>query len=958
MPDASKQLESQNAFDPFAHGSLGSLAPSWWEPEAADTSGNTTDEYADGQGPFDSDDAPVARTCSPGSELEPWLTSEKAYERFIDWVAARGIDLWPHQEDALFALAAGSNVILGTPTGSGKSLVALGMMFMAMASGQRAYYTAPIKALVSEKFFYLVDILGRDNVGMITGDSHINTGAPIICCTAEILANQALREGEDTDVGCVAMDEFHFFSDPDRGWAWQVPLLTLPHAQFLLMSATLGDMTAIGQTLNRTTGRDLELIADAPRPIPLSYEYVKTALEGTVELALRQGDSPLYIVHFSQDAALQSARSLASYGVASKEQREAIKEAIKGGRFTTAFGKTLKHLISSGVGLHHAGMLPRYRLLVEKLAQQGLLPVICGTDTLGVGINVPIHTVLLTGLTKFDGRKQRRLRSREFHQIAGRAGRSGFDTEGVVIAEAPEFEIENHKAELKAMGDPKKMKRLKKKKPPEGFVTWNEATFTRLIESEPEILKPRLRITHSVVLAEVEQGGDAWGRVLELIEASLQTPEEKAKLKLRAAEIFATLIDAGVVVREACGTEADADNGIGSDKTVSLTEAPKNIDALRALDATANEDDGADDNDGRPLGDTNAATGHPLDGPAAYYLTVDLPEDFALDQPLSPFLLAALELLDPESPTYTLDLISMVEATLEDPKQILRAQERRARDAAMSAMKAEGVDFEERLDRLEDVSYPKPLEDMLEVAFAKYCAQVPWANDYELSPKSVLRDMLETGCDFKSYIAQYKIARCEGILLRYLTEAYRSLDRTVPVERGTEELDDIVSWLGLVVRSVDSSLVDEWENAGAAPGAAPLKRTDEVVADRRGMTLMVRNALFQRVRLAALDKAAELGALDEDWGFGEFRWGRVLDAFYGAHEDLLTDADARSAAFLEIDDSDELSEHVWHVHQIFHDSDGDHDFGIMADVDLDATQDGDGIVFKNYRAGSFEDLAD
>lgn len=958
MPDASKQLESQNAFDPFAHGSLGSLAPSWWEPEAADTSGNTTDEYADGQGPFDSDDAPVARTCSPGSELEPWLTSEKAYERFIDWVAARGIDLWPHQEDALFALAAGSNVILGTPTGSGKSLVALGMMFMAMASGQRAYYTAPIKALVSEKFFYLVDILGRDNVGMITGDSHINTGAPIICCTAEILANQALREGEDTDVGCVAMDEFHFFSDPDRGWAWQVPLLTLPHAQFLLMSATLGDMTAIGQALNRTTGRDLELIADAPRPIPLSYEYVKTALEGTVELALRQGDSPLYIVHFSQDAALQSARSLASYGVASKEQREAIKEAIKGGRFTTAFGKTLKHLISSGVGLHHAGMLPRYRLLVEKLAQQGLLPVICGTDTLGVGINVPIHTVLLTGLTKFDGRKQRRLRSREFHQIAGRAGRSGFDTEGVVIAEAPEFEIENHKAELKAMGDPKKMKRLKKKKPPEGFVTWNEATFTRLIESEPEMLKPRLRITHSVVLAEVEQGGDAWARVLELIEASLQTPEEKAKLKLRAAEIFATLIDAGVVVREACGTEADADNGIGSDKTVSLTEAPKNIDALRALDATANEDDGADDNDGRPLGDTNAATGHPLDGPAAYYLTVDLPEDFALDQPLSPFLLAALELLDPESPTYTLDLISMVEATLEDPKQILRAQERRARDAAMSAMKAEGVDFEERLDRLEDVSYPKPLEDMLEVAFAKYRAQVPWANDYELSPKSVLRDMLETGCDFKSYIAQYKIARCEGILLRYLTEAYRSLDRTVPVERGTEELDDIVSWLGLVVRSVDSSLVDEWENAGAAPGAAPLKRTDEVVADRRGMTLMVRNALFQRVRLAALDKAAELGALDEDWGFGEFRWGRVLDAFYGAHEDLLTDADARSAAFLEIDDSDELSEHVWHVHQIFHDSDGDHDFGIMADVDLDATQDGDGIVFKNYRAGSFEDLAD
>lgn len=925
MPDAT------NSTDPFAHGSLGSLAPSWWEPESDET--------------------------EQALEPEPWLTPEEAYERFMEWVSSRGIEPWEHQEDALFSLAAGSNVILGTPTGSGKSLVALGMMFMAMASGQRAYYTAPIKALVSEKFFYLVDILGRDNVGMITGDSHINTGAPVICCTAEILANQALREGEDTDVGFVAMDEFHFFSDPDRGWAWQVPLLTLPHTQFLLMSATLGDMTAIGDTLTRTTGRDLELIADAPRPVPLSYEYVKTALEGTVELALRQGDSPLYIVHFSQDAALQSARALASYGVASKEQREAIKEAIKGGRFTTAFGKTLKHLISSGVGLHHAGMLPRYRLLVEKLAQQGLLPVICGTDTLGVGINVPIHTVLLTGLTKFDGYKQRRLRSREFHQIAGRAGRSGFDTEGVVIAEAPEFEIENHKAELKAMGNPKKMKKLKKKRPPEGFVTWNEDTFTRLIESEPETLKPRLRITHSMVLAEVEQGGDAWERVLALIDASLQTPEEKAKLKGRAAEIFATLIDAGVVVREACGADEDADDGnVDSISAVSLTEAPENLEELRALDAERDEEDGANDEVSRSIVEEGTATGHPLDGAANYFLTVDLPEDFALDQPLSPFLLAALELLDPESPTYTLDLISMVEATLEDPKQILRAQERRARDAAMNAMKAEGVNFEERLDRLQDVTYPKPLEEMLDVAFATYCAQVPWANDYELSPKSVLRDMLETGCDFKSYIAQYKIARCEGILLRYLTEAYRSLDRTVPVERRTEELDDIVSWLGLVVRSVDSSLVDEWANAGMEPGAAPIKHGDEVVADRRGMTLMVRNTLFQRVRLAALDRADALGDLDVDWGFGESRWARVLDAFYEAHEDLLIDADARSATFLEIDESDEQTDHVWHVHQVFHDSDGDHDFGIMADVDLDATQDGDGIVFKNYRAGVIEDL--
>lgn len=451
------------------------------------------------------------------------------------------------------------------------------------------------------------------------------------------------------------------------------------------------------------------------------------------------------------------------------------------------------------------------------------------------------------------------------------------------------------------MGDPKKMKRLKKKKPPEGFVTWNEATFTRLIDAPPETLRPRLRVTHSMVLAEVEQGGDARARVDDIIDRSLQSDEEKAALHDRAAEIFATLIDAGVVVQKAV------------------------------------QGDGP-----------NPAT--------AYELTVDLPEDFALDQPLSPFLLAALELLDPESPTYDMDLISFVEATLEDPKQVLRAQERRARDEAMAAMKAEGVDFEERVERVRDVTYPKPLEEQIDTAYQAYCEKVPWARDFEPAPKSVLRDMLETGCDFKSYIQSYKIERCEGILLRYLAEAFRALDRTVPADKKTPQLDDVVAWLGLIVRSVDSSLVDEWAAAGQPIDAAPPKPADEVVADRRGLTVLVRNALFHRVRLAARDRADELGALDEDWGFGTLRWKRVLDAFYEAHDELLTDADARSAAYLSIDEADEKTDHVWHVHQVFADADGDHDFGIMADVDLNATQDGDGVVFKNYKAGVIEEL--
>ena len=827
-------------------------------------------------------------------DTNPELTEEEAFEAFTDWVADRGIELWPHQEEALMSLMVGDHVILGTPTGSGKSLVALGMHFMAMCFGETSYYTAPIKALVSEKFFNLVELLGRDNVGMITGDVHINTEAPVICCTEEILANQALREGPDALVHSVAMDEFHFFSDTDRGWAWQVPLLTLPKTQFLLMSATLGDVTQIADLLRRQTTRDVSNVTDAPRPVPLSYEYALTPLEGTVELALRKDEGPLYVVHFSQDAALTNAQNLASYGVA-------VKEAMKGAQFSTAFGKTLKRLLGCGVGVHHAGMLPRYRLLVEKLAQQGLLPIICGTDTLGVGINVPIHTVVLTQLTKFDGRKMRRLRSREFHQIAGRAGRSGFDTEGVVIAEAPEHEIENHKAEVKAAGDPKKLKKIKKKRPPENFVNWNEDTFNKLIDSVPEQLTPRMRITHSMVLAEVEQGGNARARVDQLIEDSLQPAEEKVKLHVRAAEVLQTLIDADVVVHEV-------------------------------------DEDGED----------------------VYSVTMDLPEDFALDQPLSPFLLAALELLDPESPEYAFDLVSMVEATLEDPRQVLRAQERKARDAAMAEMKMDGVDYDERLERIADVTYPKPLEDLLDAAFSKYCDAVPWARDYYLRPKSVLRDMLESAADFKGYIQKLGIMRYEGILLRYLSEAFRGLDRTIPEDKRTEQLKDIIAWLGLIVRSVDSSLVDEWENAGAVLDAAPpdAAGVEAVVRDRRGLTVLVRNALFSRVRMAAHRDAAGLGEADGDWGFGERAWMQALDEYYEAHEEILLDADARSKAYLMFDEADEEELHVWHVRQIFHDEAGDNDFVIVADVDLDATQEGDGVVFANYRVGFADELLD
>ena len=834
------------------------------------------------------------------------LTDDDIYERFFQWVESRGITPWPHQEEAILSLVSGNHVILATPTGSGKSMVALAMHYIALCTGRRSYYTAPIKALVSEKFFDLVKVLGRDRVGMITGDTHINTDAPVICCTAEILANQALREGRHADIGCVAMDEFHYYGDPDRGWAWQVPLLTLPDTQFLLMSATLGDVSQIADDLERKTGSDVDIVSDAPRPVPLSYRYVDTPLPTTVESLLENQDTPVYIVHFSQDAALETAQALSSSGVSDRRQRDRVKEAMAGTRFTTAFGKILQRLLRTGVGIHHAGMLPRYRRLVEQLAQEGLLPVICGTDTLGVGINVPIHTVLLTGLTKFDGARMRRLRAREFHQIAGRAGRMGFDTQGLVVAEAPEYEIENAKAVAKAGNDPKKLKRIKKKKPQEGFVTWGEGTFDKLIHASPETLTPHLKITHAMVLNEVAQGGDARARVEDLIEDSRQTPQQKENLQERADEIFQTLTDTEVIE-----TERNPDGGLD------------------------------------------------------YYTTVDLPEDFALDQPLSPFLLAALELLDPDDPSYDMDLISMVEATLEDPRQILKAQQRQARDVAIQEMKEEGLEYEDRMERLQEVTYPMPMGDMLAEAFDRYRRDVPWANDYEIHPKSVLRDMVETASDFNGYISRYGISRSEGTLLRYLSDAYRALDRTVPEEYLDERLEDIVSWLGLIVRSVDSSLVDEWEAAGRTDSdqgsgldAAPPSQDDQVVGDRRGLTVLVRNAMFQRVELVANDRPERLAELDSDWGYGLRAWQDTLDDLYEAHDEIRTDAQARSADYFSIDQQGESRNHTWKVRQIFDDVEGDHDWGIAGIVDLDATQESGQVVFGGYRVGPIEELMD
>src|SRR4051812_25389527 len=655
------------------------------------------------------------------------------FEAFEAWASEQGLTLYPAQEEALIEVVTGANVILSTPTGTGKSLVAMGAHFAALAAGRRTFYTAPIKALVSEKFFNLIEVFGADNVGMLTGDAAVNRTAPIVCCTAEVLANIALREGALADVGQVVMDEFHFYAEPDRGWAWQVPLLELTQAQFVLMSATLGDVTRFQADLSRRTGRETAVVMNAVRPVPLSYVWAVTPLHETLEELLTTHQAPVYVVHFTQAAALERAQALMSINVSSKEEKEKINELIGHFRFSKGFGRTLQRLVKHGIGVHHAGMLPKYRRLVEQLAQAGLLKVICGTDTLGVGINVPIRTVVLTALSKYDGRRQRILKAREFHQIAGRAGRAGYDTSGTVVVQAPDHVVENVKALAKAGDDPKKQRKVQRKKPPEGFVTWGEETFDRLVAAEPEALQSRMRVSHAMLLNVIARDGNAFESMRTLLRDNHEDARAQVRLIRRAIQIYRTLVTAGVVER--------------------LDEPDENGRILR--------------------------------------LTVDLQKDFSLNQPLSTFALAALDLLDPNDPSYALDVVSIIEATLEDPRAVLWAQEHHAKGEAVNAMKAQGIEYDERMELLEDVSWPKPLNELLEATFEMYRQTHPWIADTGLSPKSVVRDMFERAMTFGEFIGFYGLARSEGVVLRYLSDAYKALRQTVPPDKVNEDLADL-----------------------------------------------------------------------------------------------------------------------------------------------------------------------
>jgi superfamily II RNA helicase len=682
-----------------------------------------------------------------------------------------------------------------------------------------------------------------------------------------------------------------------------VPLLTLPQARFLLMSATLGDVSFFAEDLTRRNGRETTVVRSGERPVPLEYAYSEIPLAQTLEKLVAEGKAPVYVVHFTQRDAADSAQSFTSLNLASREEKNAVAAEIAGFGFTSPYGPDVRKWLKQGIGLHHAGLLPKYRVLVEQLAQKGLLKVICGTDTLGVGINVPIRTVLFSRLCKYDGQKTAVLSARDFHQIAGRAGRKGFDEIGYVVAQAPEHVIENLRLGEKA----KDGRKVVKKKPPDhNFANWDLQTFKRLMASPPERLTSRFQVSHGMLLNVLSRRGDGRRAMQRLIRESHEPDRAKKAHFRRAWQLFRALVGRGIV------------------EIVPRT----------------------------PEG-------------SCLRVNVELQDDFSMDQTLSLYLLETIPLLDPESETHALDVLTLVESILEDPDLILRRQLDKLKDRKVAEMKAEGLDYDQRMEELEKLEHPKPLRDFVYSTFNAFADRHPWVGEENIRPKSIAREMFEGFRSFSDYVQEYDLERAEGLLLRHLNSVYKVLSQTVPDGEKTDAIRETELYLREMLRAVDSSLLEEWERmreaeyapaAGEEPRPPRPEEAPDVTRDTKAFTAAVRTRAFSFLRAWSIGRdEAALETLDapgdaagEPWTPERLRAAR--EAHRVEHGDLRLDPEARNLRHTHVQPSEEGA--AWRVQQMLVDTGGLNDWVLELDVDLAASREVGEPVLKMLRLGS------
>ena len=800
-------------------------------------------------------------------------------DRFLEVVAARGLELYAEQEEAILELFAGSNVILNTPTGSGKSLVATAVHYRALCAGEKSVYTCPIKALVNEKFLSMCRDFGPENVGMMTGDATVNPRAPILCCTAEILANVALARGSRADLRVVVMDEFHYYSDDERGYAWQVPLLTMPQCRFLLMSATIGETRMFEQDLSNLTGASTVTVRSDRRPVPLEFEYSETPITERVAELITSKQAPVYLVYFTQRAASEAAQSWMSLNLSSKEEKQAISEALKDEKFNSPYGKDMRRWLRHGIGVHHAGLLPKYRILVERLAQRGLLKLICGTDTLGVGINVPIRTVLFTQLWKYDGRKAAILSVRDFRQVAGRAGRRGFDDKGLVVAQAPEHVIENKRAEAKAANQAGKKKKVVKRSAPPGAVSWDERTFEKLQTAPSEELSSRFTVSHGMLMLVLSRDEDGCRAMRRIIDRCHETDHKKKQLRRRGWQLFRGLIDRRIVAW--------------------VPPAPS----------------------GRKLA-----------------VNVELQDDFSLHRTLSLFLIDTLIQLNREAPDYALQVLTLCESIVEDPTAILRKQIDRLKTEAIAELKEAGVGYDERMEKLDAIEHPKPMREFLYDAFNAFAATHPWVEDENVRPKSIAREMFELYASFPDYVKRYGLQRSEGLLLRHLSQVWKVLSQTVPDSAKTEEVLELEEYFRELIRGIDSSLIEEWEKlrdpefvAAESPDKPQRRSAPDITADRPAFRRRVRfavHAVLQDVAAADWESAAvrlqtEVRTMEA-----------AFEGFWQERDCFRLDPEGRASKHTHLREEGDC----WELAQVLVDPEDFNDWELVTAVDLPASR--------------------
>jgi hypothetical protein len=904
------------------------------------------------------------------------LDNDALLGRFLDYTTAKKLALYPAQEEAILELFAEKNVILNTPTGSGKSLVASALHFKSLAQGRRSVYTCPIKALVNEKWLALCREFGPDNVGLSTGDATVNREAPILCCTAEILANIALREGPRAQVHDVVMDEFHYYSDRERGVAWQAPLLSLPQTRFLLMSATLGETAFFEEAMTRVNGRPSVTVKSVIRPVPLEFSYAETPLAQTLDKLLADGRGPVYVVHFTQNEAAESAQAFTSINVATRDEKAAIASALEGYKFGSPYGPEIKRWLRHGIGLHHAGLLPKYRILLEQLAQRGLLKVICGTDTLGVGINVPIRTVLFTRLSKYGGEKVAVLSARDFHQIAGRAGRKGFDNVGWVVAQAPEHVIENLKLDEKSKQSGKK---VVKRSAPEGFVAWDKKTFERLQTAAPERLTSRFQVTHAMLLNVLGRPDDGCRAMRDLIRSCHDSDKQKKAHTKRAWQLFRSLLDRKIV--EFAGEKVGDNNTEGAMQGGQASSLPRPVGFQPAGSSADGESPAESIPAGwKPMGrDRLEACPPTASPPHQLRVNIALPDDFSLNQALSLFLLDAIPLLNPEAPDYALDLITLIEGILEDPDTVLRAQIRKLKGQKVAELKAQGMEYDQRMEELEKIEHAKPKAEFFYPLFNAWSDQHPWVGSENLHLKTIAREMFEQFRSFADYIRIYELERAEGVLLRHLNGVYKVLVQTVPAAAKTEAVREMQEYLRAMLRQVDSSLLDEWEklrNPDYRPPSAEQpevrppgaeEAAQDITRDAKAFTGAIRTKVFTFLRAltnedfeAALESLrsrrgdeapasiAERGtgiaeqilplpatmppmdAEGQPWTTDRFRV--ALDGYFAKHRLLLLDPEARNVRHTYVTPAEDQKS--WRVQQILVDPEALNDWVAEFDVDL------------------------